>query len=351
MPVLSVKANKSYAKNIFRKVVPIAATIAVVFMSMIVAQAAGVDIFGSLARWTEETFRFNGGDSAPAANGARPQVEDETYLAIQAEVDKLDIDIPVVPTWFPGGYELEELTPPHPDITDWKDVGCLLRNEDDKTIVFSVTKYREGYDISSHVFEKDDRPVTEYLGGGKLFYIMTNNSHRTATWSDGQIMVIIGGDLSEETIKTMIDSIGGAPASSQAADERYLAIQAEVDKLDIDVPVVPTWFPDGYELQDIQLPDPDITEWKDINCYFNNKDNESFFLSITKYKEDFDISSIVFEKDGQPVTEYLKNKKLFYIMTDKEYRTAAWSDNHVVISLSGPLSEETIKTIIDSIGG
>ena len=209
MPTFSVKTNKSHAKNIFRKVVPIAATIAVVFMSMIVAQAAGVDIFGSLARWTEETFHFNGGDSTPAADGTRPQVEDETYLAIQAEVDKLGIDVPVVPTWFPDGYELEGLTLSNPDITEWKDVDCLLRNEDDKTIVFSVTKYREGYDISSIVFEKDGRPVTEYLGDGKLFYIMSNNSRKTATWSDGQIVVDIGGDLSEDTIKTMIDSIGG----------------------------------------------------------------------------------------------------------------------------------------------
>ena len=118
MPTFSVKTNKSHAKNIFRKVVPIAATIAVVFMSMIVAQAAGVDIFGSLARWTEETFHFNGGDSTPAADGTRPQVEDETYLAIQAEVDKLGIDVPVVPTWFPDGYELEGLTLSNPDITE-----------------------------------------------------------------------------------------------------------------------------------------------------------------------------------------------------------------------------------------
>lgn len=199
----------SRSSAVFRKVLPIAAAIAVVFMSMIAAQAAGVDVFGSLAHWTEETFHFNGGDSTPAADGTRPQVEDETYLAIQAEVDKLGIDIPVVPTWFPDGYELEKLTPPNPDITDWKDVGCLLRNEDGETITFSVMKYREGYDISSHVFEKDDRPVTEYLGGDKLFYIMTNNSRRTATWSDGHIVVSFNGELSEDTIKIMIDSIGG----------------------------------------------------------------------------------------------------------------------------------------------
>lgn len=209
MSTLSVKTNKSHAKNIFRKVVPIAATIAVVFMSMIVAQATGVDIFGSLARWTEETFHFNGGDSTPAAESVRPQVEDETYLAIQAEVDKLDIDIPVVPTWFPAGYELQEIQLPDPDITAWEDVYCSFRNENGQTLHLRVAKYEEDYDISSIVFEKDGRPVTEYLGGDKLFYIMTNNSRRTATWSDGHIVVSFNGEFSEDTIKIMIDSIGG----------------------------------------------------------------------------------------------------------------------------------------------
>lgn len=194
---------------VFRKVLPIAATIAVVFMSMIVAQAAGVDVFGSLARWTEETFHFNGGGSAPAADGTRPQVEDETYLAIQTEVDKIGIDVPVVPTWFPDGYELQEIQLPDPDITAWEDVYCSFRNENGQTLHLRVAKYEEEYDISSIVFEKDGRPVTEYLGGDKLFYIMTNNSRRTATWSDGHIVVSFNGELSEDTIKIMIDSIGG----------------------------------------------------------------------------------------------------------------------------------------------
>lgn len=205
----SITKNGPYAKRLFRKVLPIAATIAVVFMSMIAAQAAGVDVFGSLARWTEETFHFNGGGSTPAADGTRSLVEDETYLAIQAEVDELDIDIPVVPTWFPGGYELQGINSSNPEIIEWASVDCLLKNENSKTIVWSVTKYEEGYDISSIVFEKDGRPVTEYLGYDKLFYIMSNNGTKTATWSDGQIVVEIGGDLSEDILKTMIDSIGG----------------------------------------------------------------------------------------------------------------------------------------------
>jgi len=205
MSTLSVKTNKSHAKSIFRKVVPIAAAIAIVFMSMIVAQAAGVDVFGSLARWTEETFHFNDGNGTPAAETGHPPVGDKTYRAIQTEVDNLDIDVPVVP----DGYELQEIQLPDPDITAWKDVYCLFRNEDEQTLRLRVAKYEEDYDISSMVFEKDGQPVKQYLGNDKLFYIMSNNSSNTAAWSDGRIVVSISGSLTEETIKSMIDSIGG----------------------------------------------------------------------------------------------------------------------------------------------
>ena len=194
MSTLSVKTNKSHAKSIFRKVVPI---------------AAGVDVFGSLARWTEETFHFNDGNGTPAAETGHPPVGDKTYRAIQTEVDNLDIDVPVVPTWFPDGYELQEIQLPDPDITAWKDVYCLFRNEDEQTLRLRVAKYEEDYDISSMVFEKDGQPVKQYLGNDKLFYIMSNNSSNTAAWSDGRIVVSISGSLTEETIKSMIDSIGG----------------------------------------------------------------------------------------------------------------------------------------------
>ena len=82
-----------------------------------------------------------------------------------------------------------------------------------------------------------------------------------------------------------------------------------------------------------------------------NDDGEQFSLTITKYVEGHDISSIVFEKDNQPVIEYLSNNKLFYVMSDTVYKTAAWSDGRIVISLSGPVTEESMKKAIDSIGG
>ena len=44
--VLSTESNKPLARSLFRKVVPLAAVIAVVFITMIAVQAAGVDVFG-----------------------------------------------------------------------------------------------------------------------------------------------------------------------------------------------------------------------------------------------------------------------------------------------------------------
>lgn len=207
--VLTTKTNRPHTRSLFHKVVPLAAAIAVVFMSMIAVQAAGVDVFGSLARWTEETFHFSDGSETSAAETTHPPVEDETYLAIQAEVDKLDIDIPVVPTWFPDGYELEEIKTSDPDITEWQGIDCAFLNDDGEQFSLTITKYVEGHDISSIVFEKDNQPVIEYLSNNKLFYVMSDTVYKTAAWSDGRIVISLSGPVTEESMKKAIDSIGG----------------------------------------------------------------------------------------------------------------------------------------------
>ena len=59
----------------------------------------------------------------------------------------------------------------------------------------------------------------------------------------------------------------------------------------------------------------------------------------------------MFEKDDQPVVQYISNNRLFYIMSDHQYKTAVWSDGSLMIDISGVLTEETTKKTIDSIGG
>lgn len=54
--------------RLLRRLIPVAAVAAVTLSSMVAAQAFGLDVFGTLARWTEETFHFVSG--TPAAAGS-----------------------------------------------------------------------------------------------------------------------------------------------------------------------------------------------------------------------------------------------------------------------------------------
>lgn len=195
--------------GIFRKAGLVAAAIASVLVCMVAAQAAGLDVFGALAQWTNETFHFSYNETGPAMETPQAQSENEDYLAIKAEVDQMGITVPVVLTWFPEGYALQEIKPSSPDITEWQAINCIFLNDNDEYLFVDITKYIEDYDVSSITFEKDDQSVIQYIRDNRLFYIMSDHQYKTAAWADDGLMIDISGILKEESIKKMIDSIGG----------------------------------------------------------------------------------------------------------------------------------------------
>ena len=46
---------------------------------MVAAQATGLDVFGSLAQWTNETFHFSYNETGPAMETPQAQSENEDY--------------------------------------------------------------------------------------------------------------------------------------------------------------------------------------------------------------------------------------------------------------------------------
>ena len=51
--------------------------------------------------------------------------------------------------------------------------------------------------------------VGEDSNESQTFYILSNADTITATWSDGLLVEQFSGNISEDTIKNLIDSIGG----------------------------------------------------------------------------------------------------------------------------------------------
>ena len=201
------RGTVSNVHSVFRKAGLVAAVIAALLACMVAAQAAGLDVFGALARWTNENFRFETDSDAVTEQTAFVSSENELYRAIQTEVDKLDISIPVVPACFPEGYQLQDIAL-HENGRN-QTLQCICANENGEILILLIIKYREGENVNALVFEKDESPVTEYIANGKLFYIMSNLETKTAAWSDGHLCITINGHLEEDELKTIVDSIGG----------------------------------------------------------------------------------------------------------------------------------------------
>lgn len=187
----------------------IAAIVAVVMMlcSMVTAQAFGFDIFGAIARWTEDTFRFSTStQSAENQQNAPAPATDGEFLTLQEALDAYGISELVAPRWYPAGFKTAEVSvsPRTTGVTiqaDYEDSG--------KSISVIIRQYTtvEDADISIGTFEKDASDVTQYEYNGIMHYLMSNNSNNIATWADNMLVCSISGDMSVDELKRMVDSI------------------------------------------------------------------------------------------------------------------------------------------------
>lgn len=191
-----VKRHRKLGRPL-RRLLPLVAVLAVAFSSMVVAQAFGVDVFGALARWTEDTFHFTTGEDNVESEALRQ--------AVQGAFDGCGITIPA-PAWYPPDTMLAKDI----DVTEHaENVGVVCEFTcNNNVFVIQVQHYYKEEHIPAHTIEKDDSSVEEYLSNGRLFYIMSNQSNICAVYSADQTVMFINGRLSLENVKLIIDSIG-----------------------------------------------------------------------------------------------------------------------------------------------
>lgn len=191
-----VKRHRKLGRPL-RRLLPLVAVLAVAFSSMVVAQAFGVDVFGALARWTEDTFHFSEGTGSAEAEALRQ--------VVQGAFDSCGITVPA-PAWYPPDTMLAC------DVKATKDSGSSVVLCEfvcgDESFFIEAHEYSEVCRISDYTLEKDGVAVEEYPSNGRLFYIISNQSNICALHSKSQSLITINGKLSLEDMKRMIDSIG-----------------------------------------------------------------------------------------------------------------------------------------------
>lgn len=194
--VLPSKTARSHRTGrLLRRCAAVAAAIGLFMVLLVAAQAAGLDVFGSMARWTDETFHFV---VAPAG--------DET-AELRAALREHGIPEAYAPTWVPEGFHAEA-----PQVSISKNtihISARFSNGEENFQI-AVNQFLAQKCLQNTNYEKDPSIVTSYNNGNQLFYIFENLEHSTATWSNGkEISIEIYGQLSVKDIKSILNSIGG----------------------------------------------------------------------------------------------------------------------------------------------
>lgn len=191
-----------------------ALTVACLFGSMVAAQAAGVDVFGALARWTESAFSFGPVQSeqttveASSTPGQSVNISDYPselpveYRELWTELKAHGVDGFMFPTYIPDGFQVEDCdlyVPPEfnkIDFVVWYENGS-------GDITYSILYDKN----SSRVYEKDARDVEVYEHEGKEYYIFSNLDRNTAAWNTGDLEYSLSTSLDVSELKNILNSM------------------------------------------------------------------------------------------------------------------------------------------------
>ena len=185
-------------RRIFHTGLVAAIMVAVLFGVMVAAQAAGVDVFGAVARWTEETFHFN----VSGADGSTAWFAD-----YQEELDAAGLSKEYLPTWVPEGYEVELIEAY--DTGTIKDIYLLLQGKEGSSIDFFISIHQTPESMESTIFEKDETPVRTVQMDGRDIYFFENLDSQRAVFQYQNIIYALSGDISEQIVLGILSSIGG----------------------------------------------------------------------------------------------------------------------------------------------
>lgn len=178
-----------------RRVAVVAAVICTLFATMLVAQAAGLDLWGVIVQWSKETFRFTYQGDGPSSS----------WMEGREELEGMELD-DYLPTWIPEGYTVEDVQTY--ELRDQSTAIILFSGENLPAFYLSVDVYGDLEKMQYATFEKDDAPVQEQrLSNGATVYFYTNGGDEQSLLQYQNVICSISGDISEESVIKIYESI------------------------------------------------------------------------------------------------------------------------------------------------
>ena len=303
-----------------------AAAVAAVLVSMVTAQALGVDIFGFFGRWTDDIFTFTGSADEAGYQGRNrwyPLEEGESakFSSLDEALTEFQIDLPLAPKWFPerfGEFEVTGFVMPY----GMEIFACSTAGVEGHTEALTVQYSEFGEDGPSLVIEKDKDDPILYESGGMTHYIVTDHGHCKAAWTIDNIQCVITGPLTVEEMKQIIDSIysdidrkqmieliysgnGGDPALASGKEKlHYGSIEGALEEFQFHV-AAPQWLPERFN--ELEVTGTVMSDYKSVYAWAETDQKDFLGISYSKIEENAPPTFI--EKDDNPPVLYERDRK------------------------------------------
>lgn len=179
---------------------------------MVAAQASGVDVFGAIARWTDEVFSFgiiqsDGGEDV--ANKALKRSSDTgsadvlSYESLQEALNTFTVTEFSEPSWIPERYAFAGVT-----VDYWPDGEfiCIAAEylNDNNSLIIEIRNYQNEPSLQ---IEKTSAPVKTFVVNGLAVYLLENTNNNMAVWVTEHYECYIGGTVDKSELQRIVKSV------------------------------------------------------------------------------------------------------------------------------------------------
>lgn len=132
-----------------------------------------------------------------------------------------------------------------------------------------------------------------------------------------------------------------APGTSDSTP--FTGLEEALDQLSIQVPLTPSWIPDGYVETDVRITDSPIQ--RILRANYECGENV-IVIRIADYLDSYPMQ---IEQSDSLLEVYISNDIEYYIFDNFDQLKAVWINENFECYIAGPISVSEIKAMIDSI--
>lgn len=185
-----------------KAIIVLAAVITLLLATSLVAYATGHDMWRAVAAWTSELFGFKQEETERQGTfGSTTEPQLSEFTGIEEALNASGLSCEIDPSWVP-----EEFEGPVVSVVNLNSTLIVVADYYSGSRNIKIQAVGVNNDAVA-VYEKDDEDVSTYVRGDVTHYIMDNIERPVAVWRPNGIECSISGDISQEELLCIINSI------------------------------------------------------------------------------------------------------------------------------------------------